>query len=233
MILSTPCDQVLKAFAEARRLMIDPRKNRNNTRSNYADLTAVAEAINPALEEAGLILIQCPIHKEYQVKDILIVETILVHTESGQTMTFESQIPLAKNDAQGFGSSNTYIRRYAKMSIFDLNATDDDGVRAIKSASDWKKEMMAAKDIGELDGMSREITERFAGDNASLQILRDAYAKRKVELKNAGTVPFNPDDRGNARRGSAKVVVAPKTEQNNQPESVRDDANTEGSTEDF
>lgn len=217
MILSSPCDQILKAFAECRRLVVDPKKNKNNTRSNYADLTAVAEAINPALTETGIVIIQCPIHKEYQAKDILILETVLIHTESGQSMTFETQIPLAKNDAQGFGSTNTYARRYAKMSIFDLNATDDDGVRAIKTASDYKKEMMTAKDIGELNGMIRDITERFSGDNASLQILRDAYAKRKVEIEQAGTVPFNPDDRGNARKGS-RVVVKPEPEQNSHPE---------------
>ena len=208
MILSNPCDQVLKAFAECRRLVVDPKKNKNNTRSNYADLTAVAEAINPALVETGLVIIQCPIHKEYQSKDILILETVIIHPESGQSMTFETQIPLAKNDAQGFGSTNTYARRYAKMSIFDLNATDDDGARAVKTASDWKKEMMQAKDIGELDGMSREITERFAGDTASLQILRDAYTKRKVELKQGDAIPFNPGDQGNARRGGKVKIQA-------------------------
>lgn len=232
MILSTPSDKVLKAFAECRRLVVDPKKNKNNTRSTYADLTAVAEAINPALTEAGLVLIQCPVHKEYQAKDILILETILIHVESGQSMTFETQIPLAKNDAQGFGSTNTYARRYAKMSIFDLNATDDDGVRAIKTASDWKREMMEAPDIGALNGMSREITERFANDRASLQILRDAYTKRKVELENAGTVKFNPDDRGNARKGRA-VVVEPEKGENSQPQQPQDEPTQEGEFGDF
>ncbi|QHJ80187.1 MAG: hypothetical protein [Bacteriophage sp.] len=231
MILSTPSDKVLKAFAEARRLMIDPKKNRNNTRSNYADLTAVAEAINPALEEAGLILIQAPIHKDYQQPGVLIIETIIIHTESGQSMTFESQIPLAKNDAQGFGSSNTYIRRYAKMSIFDLNATDDDGVKAIKTASDWKREMMAATDIGELDAMSRTAAERFPNDKASLQILRDAYTKRKVELEQGGAVPFDPGKTGNAKRG--RVAVAPVNADNQPPQQPQEAPPVEGDMSDF
>lgn len=211
MILSNPCDQILKAFAECRRLVVNPKKTKVNPhlKNHYADLEAVSAAIDPALTETGLILVQAPLYKEGQAANVLIIETVLIHAESGQTMTFESQIPIAKSDSQGFGSANTYIRRYAKMSIFDLNATDDDGSKAVKNASDWKREMMQAKDIGELDGMIREISERFSGDNASLQILRDAYAKRKTELKNEGTIPFNPGDRGNARRGG-KIEVAPK-----------------------
>lgn len=231
MILSNPCDKVLKAFAEARRLMVDPKKNRNNTRSTYADLSAVAAAINPSLEEAGLILIQAPVHKEYQQPGVLIIETIIIHTESGQSMTFESQIPLAKNDAQGFGSSNTYIRRYAKMSIFDLNATDDDGVRAIKSASDWKREIMAATDLGLLQALSREAAEKFPGDNASLQILRDAYSKRKVELELGDAIPFDAGKTTNARRG--KVAVAPATNDNQPPEGPQDAPPIEGDMQDF
>lgn len=231
MILSNPSDQILKAFAQAKKFMIDPKKNRNNTRSNYADLTAVAEAINPALEDAGIILIQAPVHKEYQQPNVLIIETILIHVDSGQSMTFESQIPLAKADAQGFGSSNTYIRRYAKMSIFDLNATDDDGVKAIKSAADWKREMLEAKDIGELDGMSRAIQERFNGDKASLQILRAAYSQRKVELEQGDAVKFDPGKTNNARRGT--VAVKPAKPDNQQPEPPQSDAPVEGDTSTF
>lgn len=234
MILSTPCDQILAAFAECRRLVVDPKKNKNNTRSNYADLTAVADAINPALNETDLVIIQCPTHKEYQSKDILILETILIHTPSGQTMTFETQIPLAKNDAQGFGSTNTYARRYAKMSIFDLNATDDDGVKAIKTASDWKREIMAAGTVEEMDAIGRQASERFANDKASLQIVRDAYAQAKAKLAAKDAVPFNPADTANGRRGKAsRVNIEAQNSPQQPPAEPRQPESTEGDFGDF
>lgn len=108
-------------------------KSANNPhfKTKYADITAVIEAIKPALIKHGLFFTQHPIPSENGIT----VETHLHHA-GGEHMTLGSLfVPANKNDAQGFGSALTYARRYALVTAFGVPVEDDDGNAAARGQS--------------------------------------------------------------------------------------------------
>ena len=90
-------------------------------KSKYADLNSVWESCRALLAENGLAVTQVN-----QATDLgVIVETVLMH-ESGEWLSGEILLPLAKRDAQGVGSAITYGRRYGLASIVGVVAGEDD-----------------------------------------------------------------------------------------------------------
>jgi dTDP-4-amino-4,6-dideoxygalactose transaminase len=73
-------------------------------KNRYADLGAVWDACSDALKSCGLAVVQMP-----QPSDDgkLHLETILIH-KSGQWISGVAVVPIAKQDAQGYGA-NAYI----------------------------------------------------------------------------------------------------------------------------
>lgn len=119
------------AFVKAQQLFTGASKDSNNPHFNkkYADLASVREAIKAGLEANGLGFIQ----KSVERPNAAAVETIIVH-ESGEMFSCGVMVaPLAKNDAQGFGSAMTYIRRYSLAAAFGIAPEDDDAAAAVKS----------------------------------------------------------------------------------------------------
>lgn len=105
-------------------------KSANNPhfKSKYADITAVIEAIKPALIKHGLFFTQHPQPSENGIT----VETVLHHA-GGEHLSLGSLfVPANKNDAQGFGSALTYARRYALVTAFGVPVEDDDGNAAAR-----------------------------------------------------------------------------------------------------
>ena len=89
---------------------------------SYADLPTIFSIINPILQSNGLGFTQL-------IQDGAI-ETILFHTESGQTIKSLTSIPQnvslkGMNEYQILGSAITYIRRYALSSLLGI-VTDKD-----------------------------------------------------------------------------------------------------------
>ncbi|BEH84572.1 hypothetical protein [Klebsiella phage phiKp_7-2] len=211
MKFSQPCGVIVKQFAHAQDMCVSPKKSKQNQhlKNHYATLGDVAAAIGPAMEDAGLIMIQSPTHEPGQPANVLLMETRIIHTDSGEWLSDVCQIPLAKTDSQGFGSALTYARRYARVAIFGLTMDDDDGNKSVRSAADCRRSIEAAKDKDEVDAIYRAASELFRNDKASLRIVEDARASKIVELKNAEARPFNPGKPANARRGKATVQVAP------------------------
>lgn len=100
-------------------------KSANNPhfKSKYADLTAVIDAIKPALIAHDLFFTQRPLPSENGI-----TVTTFLHHASGETMELGALfVPANKNDAQGFGSALTYARRYALVTAFGVPVEDDDG----------------------------------------------------------------------------------------------------------
>ena len=99
-------------------------KNKKNPafKSNYADLSAVLEAIAP-IAEHGLWFRQVPV----QIDGGVGIETFYVHESGVELSAGITPVPVNKNDAQGLGSAMTYGRRYGLMTAFGLSADDDDG----------------------------------------------------------------------------------------------------------
>ena len=111
-------------------------KNRKNyNKGEYADLTAILNAIKAPLLEHGIIVIQSPVTR-YLDNSVFVVDivTTIAHGESGETYEGVLSMP-TKNDAQSIGSAITYGRRYALVSMLSLSADDDDdGEEATKPA---------------------------------------------------------------------------------------------------
>ena len=85
-------------------------KDTNNPffKTKYADLSSVVAAIKPALVANDLFFTQAMHEREGGV----CVET-LVHHADGGSMSFGTLfVPASKNDAQAYGSAQTYARRY-------------------------------------------------------------------------------------------------------------------------
>lgn len=101
-------------------------------KSKYADLSAVIDAIKPALNKHGIVFLQFPTTPPFE--NYLALTTILIHVESGESIQATAIAPLAKSDPQGFGSAVTYLRRYGLQSIMGLKAVDDDGNAASEPA---------------------------------------------------------------------------------------------------
>jgi len=95
-------------------------------RSKYADLSAVVDAVKPALAEHGLWFRQIT----HPAEGGVCVETV-IHHASGQSLGCGPLfVPANKHDAQGYGSALTYARRYSLMAAFGVPAEDDDGQAA-------------------------------------------------------------------------------------------------------
>ena len=123
---------IATALAAAQANMGKALKQANNPhfRSKYADLGNVMDACLPALNEAGIALIQPTGEDEHG----RFVETTLIHGESGEILSCKVPLIVAKNDMQGYGSAVTYARRYGLMAMAGIAPEDDDGNAAAKAA---------------------------------------------------------------------------------------------------
>jgi hypothetical protein len=88
------------------------------------------DACLPALNAAGIAVIQ-PTGEDDHGR---FVETVLIHGESGESLTCRVPLIVAKNDMQGYGSAVTYGRRYGLMAMAGIAPEDDDGNAAAKAA---------------------------------------------------------------------------------------------------
>lgn len=101
-------------------------------KSQYATLDSVLDAVRQPLLDAGILLLQPPVDTgERAEKPCATVKTQLIHAESGESLEVVTSIPLAKNDAQGYGSAVTYARRYALLGLLGIAPEDDDGNAAV------------------------------------------------------------------------------------------------------
>jgi hypothetical protein len=119
-------------------------------RSKYADLGNVMDACLPALNEAGIALIQ-PTGEDAHGR---FVETILIHGESGESLSCRVPLIVAKNDMQGYGSAVTYARRYGLMAMAGIAPEDDDGNAAAKAPpKDEPKKPMSVEQFDEISAL--------------------------------------------------------------------------------
>jgi len=96
-------------------------------KSKYASYNNVQEAINPTLDMLGMCVVQSP-----NILDGIDVLNTRIYMADNPSDMIESNIRLLvpKGDMQQLGSSMTYARRYALVSLFGLATEDDDGNEA-------------------------------------------------------------------------------------------------------
>lgn len=202
-----------KAMAKAQGDLGPVLKDKTNPafRSKYADLGAVLEAILPALNRAGLSLIQSPSYDGSLVG----VTSILLH-ESGEWMEATLHMKPVKMDPQGIGSCITYARRYAALAIAGAAPEDDDGNAA--SAAPDRGQRVPKVDVGPTDmppGMSNRDAKDLHGklargieSCATLEALKEWSNAWRDELDNLPE-DYADDLRGkySLRRDELKALV--------------------------
>jgi hypothetical protein len=103
-------------------------------KSRYADLATVLDAVLPALNGAGISLMQAP---GGDGEGNVTLTTTLLH-ESGEWMESTLTMRPTKSDPQGVGSAITYARRYAALAVAGAAPEDDDGNSASQRESKAK-----------------------------------------------------------------------------------------------
>lgn len=126
---TTPAPEFFAELAAAQAEFAPVRKNRTNpaTRSQYADLQSVLDAVKPALNRHGFFLFQ----RVTCSGDAVGVETFLgrgaEQLSSGVfAVPFASLQNRGTNAAQALGSARTYACRYSLCSFLCVAADDDD-----------------------------------------------------------------------------------------------------------
>ena len=117
----------MKKLLEVKKEIGTLSKNSKNPffKSQYLDLTAILEAVEPILQNHGLVLLQ-PIKNNN-------VCTEIYDAESGALVCESSMfIPEQITDPQKLGSAVTYFRRYTLKSLLAIAEQDDDGNLAAK-----------------------------------------------------------------------------------------------------
>lgn len=92
----------------------------------YTDINSILGKLKPLMAENGLALMQPLATMDGHV----IVQTLVIDTETGDHLVFDGPGFPAKGDPQAAGSAITYYRRYALVSLFGLEQRDDDGAQA-------------------------------------------------------------------------------------------------------
>ena len=121
------------AFVAAKREFGPALKSNNNPafRSKYADLGACLEAVDEALLNNGIALIQ----ETSEDASGATVETVFLHESGQERRCGKLHVPASKQDAQGYGSALTYARRYSVMAACGIAPEDDDGNAASGKAT--------------------------------------------------------------------------------------------------
>lgn len=119
---------IAKALVAMQGDLGDVIKNAKNPhfQSKYADLAAVVDAVQPALQKAKLAFVQGSSARYMDSTALVAVETMLLH-ESGEWVSQELTLKPSKSDPQGVGSAITYGRRYGLQAICGVAPEDDDG----------------------------------------------------------------------------------------------------------
>jgi len=145
-----------KAFVAAQKATESVKKAASNPafRSKYADLSEVVEAVVPALNNAGIAVIQSPAFDG----ELVGLTTILLH-ETGASCTATLHLRPSKLDPQGVGSAITYARRYALLAMTGAAPEDDDG----NAASGPRQEPAKAPQAAPKAPTLRDRAERLMG----------------------------------------------------------------------
>lgn len=115
--------ELATALAKAQGEVENPKFDTQNPffKSRYASLAAVRSAVMPVFSKHGLSIVQSLRSTEKGVE----CETMLMHL-SGEWIADTLSLPIAKHDAQGYGSAATYARRYSLMSFSGVVGDEDD-----------------------------------------------------------------------------------------------------------
>ena len=194
----------MKAFFEARKNIgkITKKRENDHLKSKYANLADYFDAIDSAIEDQGLMVIQSA--GRFTEKGDLPMETRIEHVESGEFMVAVMEIHVDKKTAQGDGSAQSYAKRYHIGSLFGIATSDDDGHGAKRKAKDYIKEFDLITDLKELKDEARAAYRALSGQETEQNLITTYVTKREAEaaVANPGFVPAKPQKREVPRKQS-------------------------------
>lgn len=157
-----------KAFVAAQKATESIKKAATNPafKSRYADLAHVVEGVIPALNEAGIGVMQFPVFDG----ELVSVSTTFLH-ESGAAVTGVLHLRPSKSDPQGVGSAITYARRYSLLAMTGAAPEDDDA----NAASGPRQRPPSAEDAA---------INMLRGAAADRELFKEAWAKNRDGWKN-------------------------------------------------
>jgi len=170
---SEQVNELFTAMAKAQAEIKNPAKNMKNTffKTEYADLTAVLNAIRPVASSHGLSFIQ----SVDMIDDRVTVQSQISHN-SGQWIRCSAMVPLtpgAKNVPQDIGIISTYIRRYQAQAMWGINAEDDNDAQTLTDNS-IGIESIDAKKVAHIDAL-------LDSTKSNRQAFLKVYGVEKIE----------------------------------------------------
>ena len=164
--------KIYQKLLEAKKQIGKVSKNAKNPhfKSNYTDINALIEAVEPVLLENGLLLLQPVINGK--------VITRIVDIEDGKVIESIMDLPALTNPQQ-MGSAITYYRRYTLQSLLSLQAEDDDANKASQTQP-TKKPTLSDK------AFSSAIERMINGEVELYAKLKDSYTltpQQELEIK--------------------------------------------------
>ena len=188
-VLQREAEQAFSAAMRSAQDAIQPiLKNRKNssTNSNYADLEAVSDAIDPIFRKHGFSssfgTADCPLESHYRVT------CRLSHT-AGHHRDYQADVPADtmgmkgtqnKTATHGFGSALSYGRRYLKLLIADVATTDDDGRAAGSGGGCINAEQRAV-----LNGLADAV------ESDKIALCRYLTSAFRTQVDSLSDVPFD------------------------------------------
>jgi hypothetical protein len=190
-VLAREAEQAFNAALRDAQDEIQPiLKNRKNdsTKSTYADLEAVSDAIDPIFRRHGFSssfgTTDCPLENHYRVT------CRLSHT-GGHHRDYQADVPSDtmgmkgtqnKTATHGFGSALSYGRRYLKLLIADVSTTDDDGRAAGAKLGGG---CVIAEQRAILNGLADAV------ESDKIALCRYLTSAFKVQIDSLADVPFD------------------------------------------
>ena len=125
--------------------VIDATKDKSGYNYKYADLSQILQIARPVMSKYGLSVMQFPKNGS---EGFIGIRTILAH-ESGEYLEDFYEIPVGLGNQkmsmpQNYGSTITYIRRFALASVLGITQDDNDAATQI-SKKDYMKSATSGK----------------------------------------------------------------------------------------
>jgi hypothetical protein len=186
--------ELVSALATAQGAFTAPKRSRTadagTYRYTYADLSDVLAAVTPALSANGIALTQ-DARVDLERKTITLTTTLRRGAAELRFGPFE--LPIARTDAQGIGSAETYARRYQLSTALGIAAEDDDDGRRSASTPAAAGPKATAAVMKRLHALaaSRGVTHKemtdWAGRHLGIETLaeltRDGAAAMEASLR--------------------------------------------------
>lgn len=206
MRTSEKFSNVSSALIAAKKQFAIAKKSGYNThlKTHYSNLTDVLEAVEPALKEHDLMVIQSNL--DTSTEKVMHIETLILHS-SGEWLAFQYNMPIEKISAQAYGSTTSYGRRYALCAALGITQSDDDAEIAKRTSEDYKKLITNCEKLEDLQVIYKSAKGSLGA--AEWKIAEDHLHKRKAELSFGNARGFQPAKKADTQKVDYKVANAP------------------------